>query len=226
MLAMNELLVKAMDALERKDSAAALEALESGVPAEGEEADFAYYRGICLSAAGRHADAVPYLEQVIADAPRRGRARQARLLIAYGALRLEDPRTADYELERYVEDFGATAQVLSMRGYSALLRGSTNDALAFYRKALDIDPRHATALNAAGYILSHTGEDPWKALSYCRRALESDPSNPAYLDSLGWTLCRMGHKDRGRVFIERAFMADPGSEDIKRHLDTLKEGEQ
>jgi tetratricopeptide (TPR) repeat protein len=223
---MNALLMKAVEALDRKDPAAALEALEAGIPGDGEEADFAYYRGICLSAVGRHADAVPYLEQAIAEAPRGGRARQSRLLIAYGALRLEDPRTAEYELERYIEDFGPTAQVLAMRGYASLLRGSTNDALASYRKALDLDPRNATALNAAGYILSHTGEDPWKALSYCRRALESDPSNAAYLDSLGWTLCRMGHKERGRIFIERAYKADPGSDDIKRHLDTLKEGEE
>ncbi len=222
---MNEALARAGEALEAKDPEAALAALEAGLPGEGEEGEFSYYRGIALVAAGRYADAIGYLERVVADAPRGQRARQGRLLLAYCALRREDSRMADYELDSFIEDFGESAQVLSMRGYSALLRGSVEEAADWYRRALDVDPRHATALNALGYLLSHTGEDPYKALSYCRRALESDPSNPAYLDSLGWTLCRMGHKDRGKVFIERAHRAAPESADIRRHLDSLKEEE-
>jgi tetratricopeptide (TPR) repeat protein len=221
---MSATLKRVIKSMDRNDPQAALAALESGSPAEGEEIDFAYFRGICLIAAGRHAEAIAYLEQVVSGSG--PRARQCRILLAYAGLSIGDPSMAEYELNRFLDDFGPDSQAYAMLGFSALARGLRGEALAFYEKAIQADPEYAPALNAAGYILAGSGEDPAKALAYCRRAVESDPRNPAYLDSLGWTLCSIGYKDKGRVLIERALKSAPGAKEIESHFRSLKEGDE
>jgi tetratricopeptide (TPR) repeat protein len=210
--------------LRARDAAGALNALDGVVPPEGRETEFAYVNALCLITLERFEAAMPFLDEVIADSPKPSWSRQARLLMAYAALRSSKPRIAEYELKRLLDDHPPTAQVHSLLGYAAYTQGDIGEATARYEAALELDPRNPTALNALGYILAHTGKDQRRALTYCSRALDADPDNPAYLDSLGWALFRLGQKERARPFLERAFSSAPDRDEIKRHFKALKDG--
>ncbi len=55
-----------------------------------------------------------------------------------------------------------------------------------FKKALEIDPKNAAALNYYGYMLADRGVRLDEATTLIRKALELEPANGAYLDSLGW----------------------------------------
>ncbi len=64
--------------------------------------------------------------------------------------------------------------------------GRRDEAEKAMRKAIEINPQHANALNYLGYTYSEQGVRLDEAESLVKRALEVDPDNGYYLDSLAW----------------------------------------
>jgi len=65
-------------------------------------------------------------------------------------------------------------------------------AEAEFRKALDLDPDNAGALNYLGYMLADRAVRLDEAYQLIKKAVDMDPRNGAYLDSLGWVYYRQG----------------------------------
>ncbi|MCX7025699.1 MAG: hypothetical protein NT080_13950 [Spirochaetes bacterium] len=57
----------------------------------------------------------------------------------------------------------------------------------------------------------------------CRKAVEKDPFNPSYLDSLGWACHKLGYREEAVRRLREALGADPDSEEILSHLETVRE---
>ena len=93
-----------------------------------------------------------------------------------------------------------------------------DEAEAELRKVLELDPRHAWALNHMGYSLADRNLRLEEALELIRRALELDPWNGAYLDSLGWVYFRMGRYEDAREPLERAAREYPRDPTVLEHL--------
>ena len=72
------------------------------------------------------------------------------------------------------------------------------------RRAIELDPRHADALNYLGYMNAEDGVDLEEAKRLVQRALEVEPDNGAYLDSLGWVYFRMGDMDQALAQLQHA----------------------
>ena len=72
------------------------------------------------------------------------------------------------------------------------------------RRAIELDPRHADALNYLGYMDADDGVNLKEAKTMIQRALDVDPDNGAYLDSLGWVYFRMGDMAQALAQLQRA----------------------
>lgn len=61
-----------------------------------------------------------------------------------------------------------------------------DDAEAYFKQVIELNPQNADAYNYLGYMLIDNGSRVQEGLEYVKRALEIDRNNGAYLDSLGW----------------------------------------
>jgi tetratricopeptide (TPR) repeat protein len=96
--------------------------------------------------------------------------------------------------------------------------GDAREAERFLRRAIEIEPRNASALNYLGYMLADRGDHLDEAVALTRRALEVEPENGAYLDSLGWALYRKGDLAQAEQMLLRARAALEDEAEIHEHL--------
>ena len=82
--------------------------------------------------------------------------------------------------------------------------GVEDQARRALRRAIELDPTHADALNYLGYLDAEDGVNLQEAKTLIQRALELDPDNGAYLDSLGWVYYQLGDLDSAITYLERA----------------------
>jgi len=69
---------------------------------------------------------------------------------------------------------------------------------------LEMDPKHADALNAYGYTLADQTDRYEESLAYIERALALKPDDPAVLDSMGWVQYRLGNLKEALSYLRRA----------------------
>ena len=86
--------------------------------------------------------------------------------------------------------------VYFLKGELADRQKSYEEAEAWFRKALTIDPQNPTVLNYLGYMFAERGIHLPEAISMVRKAVDLDPQNGAYLDSLGWAYFKAGQYTR------------------------------
>jgi len=85
------------------------------------------------------------------------------------------------------------------------------------RKLIKIRPDNAHAYNALGYTFADRNERVEEAHDLIETALKLAPDDPFILDSMGWVLYRMGRKEEGLDYLQRAYTQRPDAE-IAAHL--------
>ena len=103
-------------------------------------------------------------------------------------------------------------------GTHAERNGETERAESLLRRALDIHPENAPALNYLGYIWADAGRNLEEALVFLKRAVSLDPDNAAYLDSLGWAYFRLGRFGPARENLQKAVRLLPADPTMHEHL--------
>ncbi|MDR0390136.1 MAG: tetratricopeptide repeat protein [Spirochaetaceae bacterium] len=186
-----------------------------------ENADLAYYLGLCYTKLERYDDALLYLEQVVTSGAYPLRCVQCRLALAYIYVITKRSRLAEFELKQLIDSGYESIQIYTTLAYAAWTQQQYEKAVEYYQSALDIDANNATALNGLGYILADAAIDPVKGLYYCKKAVDKKPQNAAYLDSLGWAYYKNGALIEARIYLRRAYDLAPQHEEIRRHLKTL-----
>ena len=91
-----------------------------------------------------------------------------------------------------------------LRGNLADRQKSYDEAEAWFRKALTIDPQNPTVLNYLGYMFAERGIHLPEAISMVRKAVDLDPQNGAYLDSLGWAYFKAGQYTLAQDNLQKA----------------------
>jgi tetratricopeptide (TPR) repeat protein len=106
---------------------------------------------------------------------------------------------------------GEKERVFFMRGAGLERQKKYDQSEAAFRKALELNPKDAGALNYLGYMLADRNVRLEEAYDLIKRAVDLEPENGAYLDSLGWVYFRQGKLDDARGLLERALerMPDP-----------------
>jgi tetratricopeptide (TPR) repeat protein len=79
-----------------------------------------------------------------------------------------------------------------------------SQAESYFRKALELEPDFAEALNYLGYMWAERGENLEEARRMIERAVELEPGNAAYLDSLGWVLFQMDRPEEALPWMLKA----------------------
>lgn len=185
--------------------------------------EVAYYIGLCYARLDRNDDALLYLEQVVTSGENIDRVLQCRYLLAVIYAVSGRKRLAEFELNKLLESGYKTAMVYSSMAYVAWLQGDVDKCLDLYKKAIEIEPDNATALNGMGYVLASENRELTKALSYCKRALDMRPDSPACLDSVGWVYLKLGLMNDASRYLNQAHELLPDNEEIAEHIRLVNE---
>jgi Tfp pilus assembly protein PilF len=81
------------------------------------------------------------------------------------------------------------------------------DAMADYRKVIEIDQRNVAALNNLAYMMAL--EDPEGALKYGQQAMELAPDSAMVQDTLGWIYYRKGVYETAVQYLQTAVKKEP-----------------
>jgi tetratricopeptide (TPR) repeat protein len=183
-----------------------------------EQAELAYYLGLCYTKLGRFDDALLYLEQVVTGSKDVLRVYQCRLTLAYVYVTTKRTKMAEFELKRLQQNGFESVQLYNTLAYAAWTQKKYKNAVELYEKALDLDENNTTAMNCLGYILTDTDTDVTRGLRLCRKAVDRKPQSPAYLDSLGWAYFKSGELLEARTWLRRALELAPHEKEIKDHF--------
>ncbi len=199
----------------------ALEAQSGGSP------EIDYYVGLALTQLGTYEEALLSLEKVVGSHFSFLHIMQARMVLGYIYSVTGRFRLAEFEFAKVNEMGLQSSQALAALGYVCYAQKKVPEGIDALKKALDIDPHNANALNSLGFICAEEKIDVTKAVQLCRQAVDIAPRNPAYLDSLGWALFRQGNYVEARAQFRRALDLAPGNKDIAAHMrmtmDALKD---
>jgi len=115
---------------------------------------------------------------------------------------------ADQTNDRYFFNLGAAYERL----------GDFNNAVQALRKAIELNPQGANALNYLGYMYADRGIHLDESVALVERALAIEPDNGYYIDSLGWAYFRKGMLDEAIQELKRAVSLVPDDAVIVEHL--------
>ncbi len=91
-------------------------------------------------------------------------------------------------------------------------------AEADLKRAVELAPEEATALNYLGYSWAERGENLDEAFELIERAVALQPSSGAIIDSLGWAHFQLGDYEQAVGHLEQAASLEPSDPTITDHL--------
>jgi tetratricopeptide (TPR) repeat protein len=134
------------------------------------------------------------------------------------AKRYTDMGQALNEAEKLSTSNDDKETVFFMRGAMYERMKEYDASEAEFRKALELDPNNAGALNYLGYMLADRNVRLDEAYELIKKALDIDPNNGAYLDSMGWLYYRQGKLDEAEALLLRALDRITKDPTIHDHL--------
>ena len=141
--------------------------------------------------------------------------------------------------ERYAEAVGALEKAVQWGFNKGYLEAETYGLLAeaYYRngqydkawRAFDrvvaLHPDDWGTLNNYAYYLGERGVRLEEALAMSRRTIDAEPENANSLDTYAWLLHLLGRDREALPYAERAARLNPASDTLRRHLETIKNGQ-
>ena len=79
-----------------------------------------------------------------------------------------------------------------------------DEAIELLRRAIDLNPKYADALNYLGYLYIDENINVREGMELVERALKIQKDNPYYLDSLGWGYYRLKEYKKAEVYLVKA----------------------
>ena len=196
-----------------KEAAAELAKLPAGLEGKGQAAEV-YQR------AGRHAEAIPLLVELVAADPSSIELR-FRLGAAYERSGREAEATETFrELLRQAPD---NSMALNYLGYMWAEKGENlPEALGMIRRALEIDPENAAYIDSLGWVYFRLGDFP-HAVEELEKAAKMLPSDSTVQEHLGDALRAAGKGAEARMAYRRALeLRDTDSAQVRRKLDEVE----
>jgi tetratricopeptide (TPR) repeat protein len=192
------------------DQAAAMREADAALKKYPKERMIAEERSAVLADAGKYNEAISEL-QGLAKAKADYSVEISLAQTYQRAKRWNDMATALDEAEKLADTKEHKRDVYFMRGAGLERQKKYAESEAAFRKALEIDPDYASALNYLGYMLADRNERLDEASQMINKALSLEPDNGAYMDSLAWVYYRQGRLADAEGLLVRALqkMKDP-----------------
>lgn len=116
------------------------------------------------------------------------------------------------------EELENNFEPLYYRAVSYEREGQWENAVADFKRVLEIDPEDANTLNYLGYTWVDRGENLEEAFDMIEKAVELEPESGAIVDSLGWAHYKLGRYSEAKDNLEKAVELTPNSATIVDHL--------
>lgn len=107
--------------------------------------------------------------------------------------------------------------MLNNLGVALKRQGKLDEAIACYRKAIELDPKYAIVHNNLGGTLQSQGKLD-EAIACWRKAIEVDPKHPMAYNNLGVALHKQGKLKEALTYWQTATELDPTHEGVLCHL--------
>lgn len=158
----------------------------------------------CLEASGRDggADAAIALSTVL----------------SLGTVDPADRRRAEPVLADALQRHDTNADVLFCIGTWRLVDGLEDEALALFRRALELNPTHVAAMNNLALLLAEQEAGRSEALAHIDRAIAIAGRQPELLDTRGWVLLLAGAADEAEALFREAAAVPPADPRYRFHL--------
>ena len=204
------------------DPAAAIESFRRVQPDHSEYLESRLQLALLLAEEGGPdgpAEAVAALEETL-EGPIPSEAQRLRIyrVLAYVHERDDDLSGAIAALERALPLSPDDASLLFDIGVLYDKNGDAETSMEHMRRAVELDPENARALNYLAYTLAERGEDLDEAEALVQRALSIEPNDGYYVDSLGWVYFKTGRFEDAARELERAHALVPEDPIITEHL--------
>ncbi len=196
----------------------ALEASEKAVQAYPENRGLATERASLLASMGEVSAAVALLQPFLDNTPRDRGIWLALSQIHLRAKQFEQARQAVEKAKGLSDSKEEIEYIHFLNGSIWEREGQHGRAEEAFRKALEINPNSAMALNYLGYMLADLGIRLNESVNYIQRALQLEPNSGAYLDSLGWAYYRQERWDLAEQYLQRAVQHLPSDPTIRDHM--------
>ncbi len=114
------------------------------------------------------------------------------------------------------------ATVLYNRGLSHQVLGRSEEAIRDFTRAIEIDPRKASAYNGRCWSRAHLGR-PDEALADCDESLRLAPDDAYALDSRALVYWLLGERDQAKADLRRARELDPAFPTWRKRFKAFEE---
>ncbi|MEZ5894363.1 MAG: tetratricopeptide repeat protein [Parvularculaceae bacterium] len=104
------------------------------------------------------------------------------------------------------------------RGAALIALDRWPDAEKDLKRAVEVAPKQATALNYLGYSWAERGENIDEAFKLIEQAVAIEPNSGAFIDSLGWAHYQRGDYAEAVGHLEHAASLEPGDPTVTDHL--------
>jgi tetratricopeptide (TPR) repeat protein len=193
----------------------ALAASEDAVKAHPEDKDLKLLHADLLSESGKGAQAIERLQKMLQGSEDDAKVYSAMIQVYQRDKKFKDAEKTLLTAEKYFKN---------KEGYHFML-GSMYERQKDYEKAektfkkvIELNPKHAAALNYLGYMLADRGVRLDESLSLIQKAVDLDPNNGAYLDSLGWAYFKLNRVNEAETYLKKALDRVRKDPTIHEHL--------
>ena len=148
----------------------------------------------------------------------RARLADVRYTLGLVYLRFKRPERALEVFEELLATDASHVGALFGSGSAHQTLGNFQQAERFLRRAIVLEPEHANAANALGYLYAEQGIHLEEAAALVQHALKFAPTSGEYLDSLGYIYFKQGKLDEAIELLEQASQQLPDTPEILLHL--------
>lgn len=165
-----------------------------------------------LAEAGRDAEAMDVYDRALDALPESEDLRYARAMLAE---RMDQLDLLERDLRELIARNPESASALNALGYTLADRTQRYDeALELIRRALELKPDDAAVIDSMGWVQYRLGHLEL-ALNYLRDAAARD-ADPEIMAHLAEVLWQSGEREQARRVLEKALLADPDDETLRR----------
>ncbi len=186
--------------------------------------EIAYYLGLVYSQTEAYDEAIICLEQVLLSHQNLFQIFQCRMILGFIYSKTGRFRLAEMEFKHLIDLGVESPQVYASMGYALYAQKKTGECIKYLKKALDLKPDYAGALNNLGYVYAEENVDHDQAVELCKKANKLLPGNPVYLDSLGWAYFKAGRPVDAKAYLRKALELSKGNREIAEHLRRIISG--